>query len=303
MTKRSNTEEFVAKARGVHGDMYIYDGAEYTKSNKNIRIVCRVHGEFPQLPNNHLRGGGCLECGKLTTGDKLRLRTTDFVAKAVAVHGNTYDYSQVDYKLTSSNVTIVCKLHGEFQQSPLNHLMGKGCKGCKKITIGDSHRGDVGEFKLSAFRVHGDTYDYSEAEYIDSYTKLKIICKVHGEFLQPPARHIFGGGCPSCAKTGYDTAKQGTLYMLTCGDITKVGITNLAAEVRASRVSGSYGKQFRIEQCWTFLDGCTANRLESELLAYLRAHYKQPTTKFDGYTECFFDVDRQDLLRRVSQSI
>lgn len=41
--------------------------------------------------------------------------------------------------------------------------------------------------------------------------------------------------------------------------------------------------------------------METWLLANLKSKYKQPTTKFDGYTECFLDVDRQDLLRRIAE--
>ena len=46
---------------------------------------------------------------------------------------------------------------------------------------------------------HGDKYDYSKVEYINSTTKVCIICKEHGEFWQTPQGHVRGQGCPKCA--------------------------------------------------------------------------------------------------------
>ena len=48
-------------------------------------------------------------------------------------------------------------------------------------------------------KVHGDKYDYSKVEYVNTNTKVCIICPIHGEFLQTPHNHIRGCGCPKCA--------------------------------------------------------------------------------------------------------
>jgi len=47
---------------------------------------------------------------------------------------------------------------------------------------------------------HGDTYDYSAADYKGALTKIEIICKQHGSFWQLPVSHSKGIGCPECAK-------------------------------------------------------------------------------------------------------
>jgi hypothetical protein len=54
------------------------------------------------------------------------------------------------------------------------------------------------EFINKAKEVHGDKYDYSKVEYINSRTKITIICKVHSYFEQIPSKHLFGQGCPIC---------------------------------------------------------------------------------------------------------
>ena len=46
------------------------------------------------------------------------------------VHGNEYDYSQVEYINTNTKVIITCAIHGDFEQRPSGHLNGKGCALC-----------------------------------------------------------------------------------------------------------------------------------------------------------------------------
>lgn len=60
--KRLTTEEFITKARAVHGDKYDYSKAEYINNHKKVCIICPAHGEFWQKPNNHLNGHGCSSC-------------------------------------------------------------------------------------------------------------------------------------------------------------------------------------------------------------------------------------------------
>jgi hypothetical protein len=59
----------------------------------------------------------------------------------------------------------------------------------------------IGFIKKSIY-VHGERYNYSLVEYINSKTKVKIICPEHGEFEQSPEKHIGRKqGCPICAGT------------------------------------------------------------------------------------------------------
>ena len=54
-------------------------------------------------------------------------------------------------------------------------------------------------FVEKAIKIHGDKYDYSKVNYINSHTKVCIICKIHGEFLQKPSGHTSGKGCRKCS--------------------------------------------------------------------------------------------------------
>lgn len=124
MSKRKTTSEFISQAQVVHGNQYDYSKVTYVNSNTKVCIICPIHGEFLQTPDAHIRGQHCPKCmGKdVTTGS--------FVGKARLKHGNKYDYSKVRYTNNSTKVCIICPEHGEFWQTPANHLRGSGCPEC-----------------------------------------------------------------------------------------------------------------------------------------------------------------------------
>ena len=61
--KRLTTNEFILKAKAIHGDKYDYSKVEYVASASKVKLICPIHGEFEQKPNNHLNGKGCKKCG------------------------------------------------------------------------------------------------------------------------------------------------------------------------------------------------------------------------------------------------
>lgn len=140
-----------------------------------------------------------------------RLTTQEFIEKCRSVHGDKYDYSKVEYKNSTSKITIVCKEHGEFSQIPSSHLSGVGCRECgikssvKKKTISQEH------FIERCLEVHGNRYDYSKAVYRGGKKTVNIICKKHGEFEQLAAEHIKGANCPKCSYEDRGIAKRGSL--------------------------------------------------------------------------------------------
>jgi len=127
---RLTTDEFISSARRVHGNKYDYALVEYSVTDIPVKIICREHGEFEQRPHNHLSGHGCNTCGGLATANARRSNTEQFIAKAKRVHGDKYDYSLVSYERAVLPVKIVCPAHGEFEQKPKSHLLGRGCRKC-----------------------------------------------------------------------------------------------------------------------------------------------------------------------------
>ena len=195
-------EEFIKKAREVHGDKYDYSKVDCKNINVKTCIICPEHGEFWQTPYRHYNGQGCPECAKIKRGLNRRTTIDEFIRRSKEIHGNKYDYSKVVYEGTDKNVCIICPKHGEFWQTPNTHLHGHGCPKCGKEIAGQkasvTEALTLEQFIEKARKVHGDKYDYSKVEYKNAHTKVCILCPEHGEFWQKPGNHLDGNGCPRC---------------------------------------------------------------------------------------------------------
>jgi len=127
-----------------------------------------------------------------------KLNKQQFVERSEEVHGKKYDYSLVEYVNNHEKICIICKTcKSVFKKTPMKHLAGEGCQICKpnlykKIT--------TEEFIKKAKEIHNNKYKYSETNYINAKTKVKITCVKHGNFEQIPDNHITKEyGCPLCA--------------------------------------------------------------------------------------------------------
>ena len=195
--KPYTTESFIQAARQIHGDKYDYSKTVYKTSKDKIIIICPIHGEFEQVAQKHLSGQGCPNCANTK-----KHTTESFIAKAREVHGDTFDYSKVNYVNNKTKVIITCRKHGDFMTDPHNHLKGKGCPLCRYDKAAQSERKfkTIEEFACEARKIHGDKYDYNKVKLRNVTDKVAIICKKHGEFMQTPYAHLNGQGCPLCSR-------------------------------------------------------------------------------------------------------
>lgn len=128
-----------------------------------------------------------------------KLTSEEFIKQAKKVHGDRYNYSKVEYKNSYTKVKIICSQHGEFKQTPANHIhYKKGCYECGKLSRIEKINSNTNEFIEKAELVHNNKYDYSLVEYKHSMKKVCIICPIHGEFWQTPNMHLTGRGCFKC---------------------------------------------------------------------------------------------------------
>lgn len=124
-----------------------------------------------------------------------------FIEKARLVHNNKYDYSKVNYINSKTKVEIICPIHGSFFQAPIKHTSSKqGCPKCANEENGKRCRKSFEGFIKRAKSVHGNKYDYSKVNYINSSTKVEIVCPKHGSFFQSPNNH-YKYGCPKCYRS------------------------------------------------------------------------------------------------------
>ena len=129
-------------------------------------------------------------------------KTEIFIQKAISKHGDTFDYSLVSYVKSNIKVKIICNEHGEFLQTPNQHLSGHGCSKCGSSKVNQKNVLGTAEFikRANAISKHEGVYDYSLVDYIKNNIKVNIICKQHGVFKQTPNNHLSGNGCPTCGK-------------------------------------------------------------------------------------------------------
>ena len=205
--QRSNTLKFIEKSIEIHGEIYDYNKVEYTNNSTNVIIICKEHGEFLQAPSNHLVGKGCKNCGN----NKIRIKKTsnseNFITKSKEIHGgDKYIYDKVLYKNNREKVIIICRIHGEFLQTPHEHLSSCGCRNCGIISRCNKQRKTNEKFIIESVKKHGHKYDYSKLDYKNCEEKVTIICNIHGDFLQRPQDHLNNGGCGKCGGVGkYNT--------------------------------------------------------------------------------------------------
>jgi hypothetical protein len=193
------TESFIKKAVEIHGNKYDYSKVNYNSAKEKVIIICKEHGEFLQSPDSHKRNKGCKQCSIINSHNKQKSNTKDFIQKAIKIHGNKFDYSKVEYRTAIKKIIIICKEHGEFLQVPAEHLSNKGCKQCGIISSSNAKKSNTEDFIKKAILIHKDKYDYSKVDYINNIKKIIIICKLHGEFLQSPAKHLNSKGCTKCS--------------------------------------------------------------------------------------------------------
>jgi len=293
MIKTTNTQTFVANATRKHNNFYTYQKSVFVDSKTKLTITCPIHGDFTQSPNNHLTGFGCTVCGRSKTTDKQKHSTTQFIEKANAIHSNKYDYSKTIYKNTKTKVCIVCPDHGEFWQTPNNHLHVKtpqGCPTCGKLkaaTTSTSRKLTNTSFAEKATLLHNNVYSYNNCVYTNYHSKVAITCQIHGDFEQTPAHHLSGTGCPACMKTGFNKDKEALLYYLSVanGAAFKIGITNRTVE---ERFTASDLASISTVKTYQFDKGYKAQAVEAFILkVFAPMKYTGPKLLSSGNTELF----------------
>lgn len=200
------TEEWISKAKETHGDKYDYSKAIYVNYKTKLTIICNEHGEFTQAAGSHIYGNGCRECSYKYRNYGINNHYKYFVKRANKIHNNIYDYSKVQWVNYATEVIIICKIHGDFIETPLNHMDGNGCTNCNMSILRQSIEYKIEKFIVEARSIHGTRYDYSNIGLVTENTEILIKCSIHGEFKQIAKDHLNGKGCSKCfGNNRYDT--------------------------------------------------------------------------------------------------
>lgn len=220
----------------------------------------------------------------------VKVTTEGFIERAISVHGKRYDYSEAVYVNKRTKLIVICSEHGSFQTTPEYHTSMKkkvGCPTCG-FTIKHTTMDREEYFRDRAYAVHGSKYDYSDVYYVDSTTRVTIICPEHGSFTQTPVKHYRGRGCALCGAGQYNDMPTILYYVrVEKGDAVgwKIGITTKSVKERYRKENAvvtildeirfSHGKEaFKMEQA---IINAFRGRLHKHGKSLLRT----------GYTELF----------------
>lgn len=194
------TKKFVDKCRRIHGDKYIYNKVSYVNGDVKIIIICSSHGEFEQRPSSHLRGHGCRKCFSERTSKRLTRTNEYWLEKFINMHGDkyVYDFNVGNFK----QVGVYCNEHEKsYILLKGNVAQGHGCMCCRSDLFRNRYKTSVELFIKKANKIHNGKYNYSRVSYVNTHTKIEIICPKHGQFEQTPLNHLQHAGCPSCKKS------------------------------------------------------------------------------------------------------
>lgn len=309
--KKLTTEEFVAKAKTVHGDKYGYDKVDYRCAKAKVVISCKEHGNFKQTPANHLSGRGCPDCGRKKHDMNVMVTTDEFIARANVIHKNRYGYGNLDYEHSHTKAIITCPVHGDFWQKPNNHLKGHGCPKCRDEKNAIDRTMSAEEFITKANAIHNNKYGYGNLDYKRSHIKAIITCTVHGNFKQTPTNHLNGHGCPKCS-THWEGDSGFYLFEVTVGNETffKFGRTKRSVETRMREhlkcKKDGYTQIDSIDTIYTIGLSCSvveAHKVEGIIKERYKEHKYDGDMKFSGYTECYDKVIPRDEVIRIINEV
>lgn len=265
-------------------------------------IVKDKYGECEVNPRNLLNG---FKPTIVTAKDKTKYCINQFKE----VHKDMYDYSKVKYTDSKNKVVITCKEHGDFKQGPHEHLIGQGCKECKRYSRLDGRRLTTEKFIKKSNKVHDNLYTYKKSDVKGNKNNVIITCKEHGDFKQTPNSHLKGRGCRECylENNGYSRGKfvyfarknKCRIYLIECflksERFLKVGITSKSVEVRF-KGDKKLPYNYSIIKELEFSDSRYVWDQEVVLKKVFKGHKYRPNIKFKGHTECFKIEAKKEII-------
>lgn len=198
MGRKLTQEQFIERCKIIHPE-YNYSKIVYINSRTDITVTCETHGDFKTTPNRFIMGAkcGCPKCNPSALKDSL---TKEIFIERCKRYFPNYDYSKVIYTNQYNKIEVTCDVHKHTWFSIAKDLMnGHGCPLCGRESSNNKQRSSLNEFIVKANEIHNNKYDYSKVLYVNSKTKVEIICPIHGSFMQSPGNHINQKqGCPKC---------------------------------------------------------------------------------------------------------
>jgi len=216
MSKPKSYKEYIESFQKVHGNEFDYsllNEDNCVNSKSKIPIICKKHGIFYQIINNHMSGNRCPKCKIDILKAEFKTKVKDLIKEFEQIYGiEKYDYSLINefnYENNYSIIPIICHKkdkkgieHGLFHQMANNHKSNHSCPKCARERIENARRNSFIEVIKELKELYkNEPFDFSlinEETYKNTKIKLPIICKKHGIFYRNLDLLRKGTYCPEC---------------------------------------------------------------------------------------------------------
>ena len=239
----------------------------------------------------------------------------EFITEAITKYKNTYNYDHVKFIDKYTKVKIICSKHGEFFQTPKNHMKATiPCEKCSYENRGLSYRNTFEKFKNRMYEIHGDKIILDKFEYKTNKVHGICICaKCQTEWLSRPDILLADKShCPNCKKNSIYTKEYYLkhnienhpcyLYLVEFKSenelFLKIGISK--------NIKYRFRKKipYKVNVISFYLtDFFTAYDLEQEILDEYKNCKYIPDKKFKGHTECLNISLSQELQNKFKSLV
>ena len=201
-SREEREKYFIDKIKNNYPNCYDFSRVKYINKDTKIELIClKCNTNFQILPclfNKKDKKVGCQKCNIKNRALKRSLVKEEIISridkKWIVIDWNNFIN-------TSCYIKVKCKTCNTENLSCINNLIkGLGCYNCYNNRRGNSLR-LTKDLVIERFtKLWNDEYDYSKVEYISMWNKVKVICKLHGEFFVHPHDHLDRVGCKKCSK-------------------------------------------------------------------------------------------------------
>lgn len=285
MAIKLTTEEFIKKAKLIHGDLYLYDKVNYTNAHTKVILTCKLHGDFSIKPNNHTAGKqGCTKCGDISSANIRKLSQQEFESRIFSIYGNSLDVSKATFISTSQKVAVTHSCGTTYQATPSNLFKGSTCPSCSINALIALNKEKCDKAK-STIASRLPNYTLLEP-YVNARTPILVkhnLC--NNSFASAPDNLLRKQQCPHCASFGFDPTKPAILYYI-CIDNTyyKIGVTNKTVK---ERFKANELKRITILNTWEYELGSIAYQKEQHILNLFKQYKTSQQLLTAGNTEIF----------------
>jgi hypothetical protein len=209
MAAKLSKDDVLVRFHEKHGNTYDYSDIEYAGTKSLVNVRCRKHDKaFSVTPENHFRrGDGCPLCGRERQIAAATKPFQQFVEEARELHGDVYTYNETSYSGARKNMQIQCSAHGWFEQLPMVHLRGAGCRKCADEIASERKTLSQTEYDERLLKKYAGKIS---GKYSGMHNASLAICEAHGSFTTTPHSLLQQKyGCPECAHT----ANKGRLLL------------------------------------------------------------------------------------------